>query len=341
MTPRSPLPAETMLTVLAYFQDRGPVAIAEAARDLSLTESSLRKALGQLWTCGLPGYGPGELIDLAFSSEVTFGGPLTIDGDFDEPDAFDDDPDLLESAEYVEVTFSAGITRPLRLTFEEAVTLKTALATLIGRPEVVDQDGLQEALAILSSISTPAARLDAAEAAQVVVNKYGDAARDLRAALETGHAVRFLYHSAKSDSSRIRIVDGGRVHLDGEHTYLRGFDRGVGEWRTFRVDRIADVEDLGPAKDIGPEPEDGDQAPTAHIYAEIPAGAEWFLDEYPFGAVEHRADGSVRVRVDYYDAAWLRRFLCGNATTLVPCDPELRAEIAETAARALAAYDQD
>lgn len=339
MTPRSPVPAETMLTVLAYFQDRGPVAIAEAASDLSLSEARLRKALGQLWTCGLPGYGPGELIDLAFSSDVTFGGPIVFDGDFDEPDAFDEGEDLIDTAEFVEVTFSAGITRPLRLTFEEAVTLKTALATLIGRPEVVDQDGLQEALEVLGAISTPEARLDGTAAAQVVVDRHADAAGELRAALETGHAVRFLYHSAKSDSSRIRIVDGGRVHLRGEHTYLRGYDRGVGEWRTFRVDRIADVEDLGPAREVGPEPEDGDTPPVAHVYAEVPAGAEWFLDEYPFSEVEHRDDGTIRVRIDYYDAAWLRRFLAGNATTLVPCDAQLRREVAAAAREALAAYD--
>ena len=39
MTPRSPVSADKMLTVLAYFREQGgPVAVADAARELSLTE---------------------------------------------------------------------------------------------------------------------------------------------------------------------------------------------------------------------------------------------------------------------------------------------------------------
>ena len=67
MTPRSPVSADKMLTVLAYFYEQGgPVPVAQAANELSLTDKQLRDTLRQLWTCGLPGHGPGQLIDLAF-----------------------------------------------------------------------------------------------------------------------------------------------------------------------------------------------------------------------------------------------------------------------------------
>ena len=51
------------------------VRLAEAARDFGVTEAQLRSDLDLLWMCGLPGYGPGDLIDLAFEGDrvrVTF-----------------------------------------------------------------------------------------------------------------------------------------------------------------------------------------------------------------------------------------------------------------------------
>ena len=67
-----------------------PEEAAEAAEELGVSTTQLMTDLNQLWVCGLPGYGPGDLIDLSFSEES------------------------------IEVTFSAGIDRPLRLTSTEA-----------------------------------------------------------------------------------------------------------------------------------------------------------------------------------------------------------------------------
>ncbi|MFD1051031.1 oxygenase MpaB family protein, partial [Kibdelosporangium lantanae] len=39
-----------------------------AAADFGVSEKQLRKDLELLWMCGLPGYGPGDLIDLSFVS---------------------------------------------------------------------------------------------------------------------------------------------------------------------------------------------------------------------------------------------------------------------------------
>ena len=115
MSPRA-VPLATLLSVVPYFHSHGPVRVSDAADDLGMTEKQLRGALWQLWSCGLPGYGPGDLIDLAFSSED------------------------LDDAEFVEVTFTAGIDRPVRLTAAEAVKrsdklLKLTLSLGPGEPE--------------------------------------------------------------------------------------------------------------------------------------------------------------------------------------------------------------
>ena len=71
--------------------------------------------------CGLPGHGPGDLIDLSFEGET------------------------------VSVIFDAGMSRPLRLSAEEALALVVALRTLAETPGIADSDAVQRALAKVES----------------------------------------------------------------------------------------------------------------------------------------------------------------------------------------------
>ena len=274
MSPRS-VPLATLLSVVPYFHSRGAVPVAEAARDLGLKDSQLRDALWQLWSCGLPGYGPGDLIDLAFSAE-----------DLDE-------------AELVEVTFTAGIDRPVRLT-------------------------------AAGGDATPA-RVDSGT---------GHSDADLvRTAVRSGRALRFVYHSASSDSSTIRVVDPARLSVADGHSYVHGVDRGSGAWRTFRTDRMSRVEDMGPRRAVGPEPQDDDDNGDRLIErAIVPAAGAWFLDEFGFHSVRRRPDGDLDVEIAYFDRAWLVRFLLGHADVVTPVDPELARVVAERAVAGLAAY---
>ena len=75
-----------LLNMVPYFQANPKITYAEAASDLGVSVKQLRDDLNQLWMCGLPGYGPGDLIDFEFSGDT------------------------------IEVTFTAGIDHPLRLT---------------------------------------------------------------------------------------------------------------------------------------------------------------------------------------------------------------------------------
>ena len=97
-----------LLNMVPYFLANPGISAAEAAEDLGVTTKQLMNDLNQLWMCGLPGYGPGDLIDLSFSEES------------------------------VEVTFSAGIDRPLRLTSTEATALLVALRSIVDLPGMVD-----------------------------------------------------------------------------------------------------------------------------------------------------------------------------------------------------------
>ncbi|MFN3602003.1 MAG: helix-turn-helix transcriptional regulator [Dietzia sp.] len=309
MSPRA-VPLATLLSVVPYFHTRGAVPVAEAARDLGMTEKQLRDALWQLWSCGLPGYGPGDLIDLAFSSED------------------------LDDAEMVEVTFTAGIDRPVRLTAAEAVTLETGLAIFLDHPEVVDQTALRDLLQTLRTAAGVEARAEDDSRPDTTTPD----AEVVRTAVRDGLALRFVYHSASSDTSTTRVVDPARLSVSDGHSYVHGVDRGAGQWRTFRTDRMSGVEEVGPRRALGPEPQDDGEGGVLLERAVVPAAAAWFLDEFGFHDVVRRPDGDLDVSIAYHDRAWLLRFLLGHADVVTPSDPALAAEIAARASAGLSLY---
>ena len=98
-----------LLALVPYLLARPGIRVVEAAADFGVTEKQLRKDLELLWMCGLPGYGPGDLIDLSFEGDT------------------------------ITVAFDAGMSRPLRLTGAEATALLVALQAL-GETPGVDGD---------------------------------------------------------------------------------------------------------------------------------------------------------------------------------------------------------
>src|ERR687892_713372 len=106
-----------LLSLVPYLTARPEgVPLAEVARDFGVPERQLRRDMELLWMCGLPGYGPGDLIDLAFEGDR------------------------------VRLTFGAGMVRPLRLTTDEAVALVVALKTLLELPGLAERDAVSRAL---------------------------------------------------------------------------------------------------------------------------------------------------------------------------------------------------
>ena len=53
-----------LLNMVPYFQANQRITFAEASADLGVSRRQLEADLNQLWMCGLPGYGPGDLIDI-------------------------------------------------------------------------------------------------------------------------------------------------------------------------------------------------------------------------------------------------------------------------------------
>jgi proteasome accessory factor C len=303
-----------LLNMVPYFQANPGISAAEAAADLGVTQKQLMDDLNQLWMCGLPGYGPGDLIDLSFSEES------------------------------IEVTFSAGMDRPLRLTSPEATALLVALRALVEVPGMVDPEAARSAIAKIESAAGAAghATLPAAAAAE------SPSAAAVRDAVRRRRALAIEYYSASRDASSQRVVDPIRIVFVGDQSYLEAWCRDAEGVRLFRFDRIDDAQVLDepsspppPAVQEGPHTSlfDADPLlPSATL--RVAPDASWMFDYYPMRVLTELPDGSCEAAMTYASDEWMARLVLGFGSSVQVLAPRSLADrVRRSAAAALDAYD--
>ncbi len=307
-----------LLNMVPYFQANPRVSYAEAAADLGVTRKQLQADINQLWMCGLPGYGPGDLIDFEF----------------------DDDT--------IKVTFSAGIDKPLRLNSSEASGLLVALRALADIPGVVDPAAALSAIAKIDAAAGATSVSDGAPTApDRAAPRESDAVAAVREALRLRRAVTLEYYSASRDALSARVVDPIRVVLVGDHSYLEGWCREAEGVRLFRFDRIVDARVLDePA--APPKPAVEAPPPTALFDADpsLPSAtlrvsprAAWMLEYFPMRVVAELPDGWFEATMTYAAEDWMARQILGfGADVEVLAPKSLADEVRASSANALAAY---
>ena len=320
MTPTSTPDRVTRLLALVPYLTARPegVRVTEVARDFGVGERQLRSDLELLWMCGLPGYGPGDLIDLSFEGE------------------------------WVRVTFTAGMGRPLRLTTDEAVALVVALRTLLELPGLAEREAVSRALAKVSAVAGHAA--DRVTPVAVSVDAREEALAVVRDGLERKRALHLHYYVPTRDERTERTVDPMRLLLVDGKWYLEAWCRRAEGVRLFRLDRVDDVVVLeerprrrrrrtsgtSTTASTSPSPTRrrcGSGCPAAR--AGSPTTTRWTRST-PLD------DGGLGVTVRTADLAWARRLVAslgGEASVEEPA--ELAAEIAADARAALGRYGVD
>lgn len=299
-----------LLSLVPYLLARPGIPVAEAAADFGISERQLRRDLELLWMCGLPGYGPGDLVDLLFAGDT------------------------------VTVTEDAGMRRPLRLTTAEATSLLVALRALADVPGVVDTAAVQRA-----TVKIERAVGDAGMVGMAVdlTREEADATAAVREALATGRALRIRYYTAGRDAVSQRTIDPMRLLIVEGRGYLEAWCRRAEGVRLFRLDRVEDVvvldEPAAPPPDAEPtDVSKGLFRPTVEHRSAVlvlEPGARWVAEYYPVDEVVE-TDGEVRVRLRYADPSWLVRLvlgLGGGARLLSP--PDLVDAVAHRAQEAL------
>jgi proteasome accessory factor C len=302
-----------LLNLVPYLLARPGIALAQAAAELDITERQLREDLELLWVCGLPGYGPGDLIDMAF------------DGD------------------RVTITYDAGIDRPLRLTPDEALALVVALRMLAEMPGIDGRDAIERALAKIE-----AAAGDIAEA-PVAVRMPGDADRlaTIRSAVDRRHALRITYYTATRDETSDRVIDPMRVLLVEGRAYVEAWCRQAEAVRLFRVDRIDGFTELDEPARPPRAARSNDLREGAFrsspeqplVTLKVGRNARWITEYYPCESVIDTDAELWRVTLRVSDLAWARRLVLGLGSQVVVLDPpELAEAVRDETNRALDAY---
>lgn len=304
-----------LLALLPWLVAHNDVSIADCAAHFGVTTEQLTADLDQLIVCGLPGYGPGDLVDIQY---------------------WDDD--------YIHVVEPHMLDRPLRLTHEEATALLLALRLLDQLPGVEDRDALATATDKLERLAHETGGERFVAVAPAVAAGVRSAIDE---ALRTHHALDIRYASGSTGEITERTIQPGRLFAVDGVGYLEAYCLSAEARRTFRLDRIlsALVSELSVPE---PPAADGDGSEDRvavgvgqqEAVLDLAPGARWITDVHPVTAVSAADyDGHVVVHLPIHSLAWAQRLvlsLRGDAVALEP--PELVSAVADGARAALAAY---
>lgn len=301
-----------LLNMVPYFVARPGITKEQAAAELGVSLTQLQTDLEQLAVCGLPGYGPGDLIDLTFYSDR------------------------------IDVYQSAGVDRPLRLTSPEATAMLMALRALVDMPGIVDPRAAHSAIAKIENAAGTAVH-----AAPEPPGQDNPAAGVVRDAVRRRRALAIDYYAASRDTSSHRVVDPIRVVLIANHSYLEAWCRESAGVRLFRFDRIDDAELLDEPS-APPEPARQAETDTSLFDADpsmpvatlrVAPAMTWMFEYYPMRLVRELADGWREAEMTYASDEWLTRLLLGMGDEVHVVAPEsLAGRVRDAAAAALAAY---
>jgi proteasome accessory factor C len=299
-----------LLVMLPWLMERGDVPISEVADRFEMTADEVIAELELAAMCGLPPYAD-ELIDVFVDDGSVYVGVPRL------------------------------FTRPLRLNAVEAFELLTAGRAAMQLPGADPGGPLGRGLAKLAA----AVGADEREEPLAIELDRPALADELAEAVSDRARLRLAYWSASRDETTTRVVTAYRVYTDRGNWYLTALDDRSDEVRTFRVDRIEDLERTG---ETGPPPPDALPEPgtwfadasVQRATLRLAPAARWVVERYPVDDVsEPDADGWVTARLAVASQRWLERVLLrlGPACEVVE-PPELREVAAGAAARALERY---
>jgi proteasome accessory factor C len=260
-SPRTVSRLSRILALIPYVLGKEGVEVGEILERFGYDEAQLTKDLNTVFVCGLPGYGPGDLME------------AYIDGD----------EVIIDAADY--------FARAPRLTSTEALGLLAAGMAIVGSGQASPE--LESAVEKLTRVILP----DAASAISIDVSGESETLRQLKQAAAESTVVRITYRSLSRETETIRDVEPWAVFATLGNWYVQGNCRLVNAERVFRVDRIRDLDMLEdhferpegvPEPGVRYAPSDDDVVATILLKPE----AAWVLDYYPVEMIERSEAGT-------------------------------------------------
>lgn len=266
-----------ILALIPFVLANEGVTVSELVERFGYSEAQLAKDLDTVFVCGLPGYGPGDLMEAYI----------------------DEDEVIIDAADY--------FSRAPRMTSLEGLSLLASGMAVIAAGQ--GTSALDSAVDKLQKALLP----DATGGLAVDVGGESSLLAPLREASRDSRVVRITYRSLAREEETVREIEPWNVFTTIGNWYVQGHCRLAGAERVFRVDRIRDLEPTGeeferPA--LIPEPGVGYSPTDDDVVCEIllGPGAAWVLDYYPLEVVEQTVDGTL-VRFSSLDAELPARLL--------------------------------
>ena len=279
-----------LLSLVPYLREHDGVAMTEVAAAFGISLKTLREDLSVLWMCGMPGLTPGDLIDI--------------------------DMDAVDGEGVIHLSNADYLTRPLRLSADEALALVLALRTLREVAGPGKRDAVDRAL---KKLEAAAGNVPTTDQATVAVTAARD---DIQArvndGLQRGKRLDLTYDVASRAETTRRMVDPLRVFVLEGYGYLEAWCYSANALRTFRLDRIAAVEvtsiDVA-AHDVKLKDlstgwwEALRDAPLVTL--ELQPWAAWVAEYYPTESVTARPGGGLIVSLHVTDPRGCGACCCG------------------------------
>lgn len=298
-----------LLLMVPYVLRSQGVSVKEVCHKFGISKSQLIADLNLLFLCGLPGYGPGDLMEASID-----GGQVSI-----------------RLADY--------FSRPLRLTPAEGLLLYSGARALAATeaPHPALKSAIERLKEVLGS--------DVLDRVTVAVDASTDVAK-IRSAIESRRRLHLVYQSFSKDEVTQRDVDPRALFFSTGRWYLAGWCHKVADERIFRVDRMREVTVLEQAATLDDDP---DASKYTEVYVEGPGAlpvtidlapeARWVCEYYPLLSQEPLGDGWIRVQLTAGATVWLERLMLrlGPHGRVVAPD-SLRRDVQDLACRLLARY---
>lgn len=297
-----------LLLLVPYVIRRSGAPVKEVCEQFGIKRSELVADLNLLFMCGLPGYGPGDLME------------AYIDGD------------------QVWISMADYFSRPMRLTPAEGLMLYA------GGEALNAVGGANQALQRAMEQLKQALRPGALERVSVGLEA-PEGLAEVRQALEANHRMHIVYQSHSKDEVTERDVDPWALLFSEGHWYLVGWCYRVNDERIFRVDRMRRATVLSteshPPPDLDLSRYESvyfESAEAVPVTIEISPRAAWVMDYYPLVSKEPLDDGWTRITLKAGGLAWVERLLLrlgGQARVIEPAslNDQIRAAASRLAAR--------
>jgi len=290
-----------LLDLVPFLLSHQGIAIDDLAKHFKVDNDVMIDDLNTLWMCGLPGYTPLELIDLAFDS-----GFVTIRNA--APLAY---VRTLSSSEIVALALGLDLLR------ENSEKLGVEQSDRIEGLSKKLRDQIGVHISIAASPTTAHRSVVSTSIAQRV-------------------PIEMTYYSSSSDQETVRIVTAYNFFREKDIEYFDAHCHTAKGMRTFRLDRIVAVS-LAKISDVMPEVQ-AKRNERVRVGATIRTLDRASAEAFGLAFTDLQLGGSVTLEA--FSPEWLIRSIMAGGGSLVVEDPqEIAIQIRQSIASTMALYE--